>query len=186
MATGSTPPAERTAAPLSRGSRWTPTRLVLAVAIAAMVAMWAYILYLAIGPGRQAPIDRLEDPAFAAAAQERCSAALDQVALLPDAAESPSPEARAGVIEEANAIFDAMLDDLLLLAPQGEEGEMVAAWVADWRTYLGDRQAYADALRSDPTASFLVSAKDNEQVTEFIDGFAADNQMPACGTPLDV
>jgi hypothetical protein len=164
----------------------TPTRVVLAVAIAAMVAMWAYILYLAIGPGRQPPVDRLEDPTFAPAAQERCSAALDQVALLPEAAETPTAGERAEVIEEANALFEAMLADLLALAPPGEEGEVVAAWVADWRTYLGDRQAYADALRDDPRASFLVSAKDNEQVTEFIDGFAADNQMPACGTPLDV
>lgn len=186
MVVGSPSPAPITTEPSGRGPRWTPTRLVLAVAIAGMVAMWVYILYLAIGPGRQPPIDRLEDPAFAAAAEERCSAALDEVALLPDATESPTAAARAEVIEQANAIFDAMLDDLLLLAPEGEEGDMVASWVADWRTYLGDRQAYADALRADPTASFLVSAKDNEQITEYIDGFAADNQMPACGTPLDV
>lgn len=166
--------------------RWAPTRLVLGLSIAAMVAMWVYILYLAIGPGRQPPVDRLEDPAFASAAQDRCSAALDAVALLPTAQETASAPERAEVIEEANAVFGAMLDDLLALAPEGEEGEMVAAWVADWRTYLGDRQAYADALRSDPDASFLVSAKDNDQVTEFIDGFAADNRMPACGTPLDV
>ena len=98
----------------------------------------------------------------------------------------PDADARADVIEEANAIFEAMLTDLVALAPEGEEGDMVTAWVADWRTYLADRQAYADALREDPDARFLVSAKDNEQITEYIDGFAADNQMPACGTPLDV
>lgn len=185
MAPASSPPSD-TLAPSRLSARRGPTRLVLGLAIAVIVAMWAYILYLAAGPGRQPPIDRLEDPAFAAAAQDRCSAALDEVALLPTAQETISAPERAEVIEEANAIFATMLDDLVDLAPGGEEGEMVTAWVADWRTYLDDRQAYADALRTDPKAPFLVSAKDNDQVTEFIDGFAADNQMPACGTPIDV
>ena len=45
-----------------------------------------------------------------------------------------------------------MVDDLEPLAPTGEDGEIVAAWIADWRTYLGDREAYADALRTDPEA----------------------------------
>lgn len=166
--------------------RVTPTRLLLVLVVLAMAGIWVYILYLAFGPGRQPPIDRLSDPAFAPAAQARCSQALDEVALLPDATEVPSSDARADVIEEANSIFDAMLADLVVLAPEGDEGDMVTAWVTDWRTYLDDRQAYADALREDPDARFLVSAKDNEQITEYIDGFAADNQMPACGTPLDV
>ena len=45
--------------------------------VVAMVAMWSYVLYLAFGPGRQDPPDRLDDPAFATAAQDRCDAALD-------------------------------------------------------------------------------------------------------------
>jgi len=166
--------------------RATPIRVVLVLVILAMAGIWVYILYLAFGPGRQPPVDRLEDLAFAPAAQARCSQALDEVDLLPDATEARDADERAEVIEEANARFDAMLTDLVALAPDGEEGDMVAAWVTDWRTYLDDRQAYADALREDPDAQFLVSARDNEQITEYIDGFAADNQMPACGTPLDV
>ena len=31
-----------------------------------------------------------------------------------------------------------------------------------------------------------MTAKDREQVTEYIDAFAADNHMPACATPIDV
>jgi len=173
-----------TAAEVAR--RWRPTRIVLAVVVAAMVAMWGYVLYLAIGPGRQDPPDRLEDPTFAPAAEARCRQALDQVAALPRAAETESPQARAEVILEANDAYAAMLRDVLVLAPEGEEGDIVAAWVTDWRTYLDDRAAYAEALRDDPEARFFVSAKDNEQITEFIDAFAADNRIPACGTPLDV
>lgn len=182
-----THPAPPSARPPGEPSpRWTPIRLVLVLAIAGIVAMWGYVLFLAFGPGRQPPVDRLAHPTFAAAAQARCDEALDEVALLPDAAETASATERAEVIEQANAFLDAMLVDLLDLAPEGEEGEMVAAWVADWRTYLGDRAAYAAAIRADPAAPFLVSAKDNDQITEFIDGFAADNRMPACGVPLDV
>lgn len=174
-----------------RPSRWRPSRVVLTVVVLtvvvlAMVAMWGYVLYLAFGPGRQAPPDRLDDPAFAVAAQARCDAALDVVASLPSATESETAADRADVVDEANDVFAAMLDDLAELAPAGEDGDLVRQWLADWRTYLRDREAYADAVRSDPEAQLLVSAKDREQITEFIDAFAADNRMSACATPLDV
>ena len=45
--------------------RWGPTRVVLTVIVIALVSMWGYVVYLAFGPGRQPPIDRLDDPAFA-------------------------------------------------------------------------------------------------------------------------
>ena len=93
---------------------------------------------------------------------------------------------RAEIVAQANDRFAAMIDDIEPLAPSGEDGEIVAEWIADWRTYLGDRDAYADALRADPGARLYVTAKDQEQVTEYIDAFAADNHMPACGTPIDV
>lgn len=172
-----------TAAP---AGRWTPTRAVLTVVVLAMLAMWGYVLYLAFGPGRQPPPDRLDDPAFAAAAQARCEEALSEVAALPQAVETASASERADVVGQANRSFAAMLDELERLVPGGEDGELVAAWLGDWRTYLADREEYATALRTDPEARLLVTAKDRDQITEYLDGFAADNRMPACGTPLDV
>lgn len=166
--------------------RWTPGRVVLTAVVIALVGMWGYVLYLAIGPGRQPPPDRLEDPTFATAAQDRCSAALDVVDDLPDATQAEDPAQRAAVVHEANEVFAAMLDDVEALTPEGEDGELVTAWLADWRTYLDDREDYVEALATDPEARLLVSAKDNDQITEFIDAFAADNRMPACGTPIDV
>lgn len=169
-----------------RRSRWRPSRVAVVVLVVAMVGMWGYVLYLAFGPGRQPPPDRLDDPAFAEAAQQRCDAALDDVAALPSATESATAAERADVVEQANAVFAAMLDDLDDLAPGGEDGELVREWLADWRIYLADRQAYASAVREDPEAQLLVSAKDREQITEYLDAFAADNRMTACATPLDV
>jgi hypothetical protein len=166
--------------------RFRPSRLVIGVAIAAMVAMWVYVLYLAVGPGRQGPPDELDDPAFAIAAQARCEQALAVVEQLPHAADTTSANERASVVEEANAAFRAMLDDLDALVPGGEDGEIVQEWLTDWRTYLDDRELYADALREDEDSRLLVSPKDGQHITEYLDAFAADNHMPACSTPLDV
>ena len=52
-------------APAGRSSR--VGRVVVIVVVCALVSMWGYVLYLAFGPGRQPPIDRLDDPAFAEA-----------------------------------------------------------------------------------------------------------------------
>jgi len=165
---------------------WRPTRVLLVVIVVGMLAMWGYVLYLAFGPGRRPSPDRLTDPAFAERAQAVCEAAHDDVALLPPALEAESAADRARILDEANERFAMMVDDLEPLAPEGDDGEIVAAWIADWRTYLDDRAAYADALRSDADARFIVTARDSEQVTEYIDAFAADNHMAACATPLDL
>jgi hypothetical protein len=159
--------------------------VVATVAVVAMLTMWGYVLYLAFGPGRADPPDRLDDPTFARAAQERCSAALDRIAALPLAVEAESAEARAEVLDEANGHLDEMLDDLAALAPAGEEGDVVDAWLADWRTYLQDREDYAADLRADPEARLLVTPKGGDQITDYLDAFAQDNRMPACSTPTD-
>ncbi len=163
-------------------------RAFVRVAVAGMVAMWVFVLYLAIGPGRADPPDRLEDPAFATAAQARCSAALDRVAALPSAIESDTAAQRGGVLTVANGHLADMLDeldDLVTLASAGEDREIVREWLTDWRTYLQDRVEYAEALATDPDARLLVSPKGGDQVTEYLDAFARDNHMPACSTPTD-
>lgn len=172
--------------------RWGPARLVPILVVVALVSMWAYVLYLAFGPGRQPPLDRLEDTAFAEAGEARCARALDQVGELPLADESPDATARAGVIDRANAHFAAMLDDLdgrvARVPVEGDQRRRAEAWLADWRLYLRDRQSYADRLRTDPDARMLVSPKPGQtaQVTEWIDEFAKANRMPSCVTPGDV
>lgn len=161
-------------------------RVLAKVAVALMVGMWGYVLYLAVGPGRQPPPDRLDDPAFATLAQGICTTALDDVAQLPSAIAAESATERAGIVERANERFDAMLDDLDRIVPSGADGDIVEQWLADWRTYLGDRSDFVDALRTDPGAQLLVTAKDQDQITEFIDAFSGDNRMIACATPIDV
>ncbi len=173
------PPAPDDARPSRVG------RVVITVIVVGMVSMWGYVLYLAIGPGRAGSPDELDDPAFAAAAEARCSEALDLVAGLQPANEAQSAAERSVALAEANEHFAAMLDDLDGLVPGGEDGEIAMEWLADWRTYLGDREDYATALTHDPGARLFVSAKGGQQVTDYIDQFAQDNRMPACSTPAD-
>lgn len=178
---------QRTLEPPAPGDgRWTLGRVLVRVAVVLMVAMWAYVLYLAFGPGRQPPPDRLDDPAFATHAQAICDAAHDDVDELPSAIEADTAAERAEIVAQANARFETMVGDLDAIAPRGEDGEIVREWIADWRIYLQDRVDFAEALRIDSDAQLLVTAKDREQITEFIDAFSADNRMTACATPIDV
>jgi hypothetical protein len=158
------------------------------VALVALAFMWGYILYLAIGPGRQPPVDRLDDPTFATRSEERCAQAVREVDALPLAEESASSEERADVIDRANDVFGSMLADLESYVPDGDDRRYAEEWLADWRLYFDDRERYAAALHDDPDARFLVSAKPGEgrHVTGWIDEFAKANRMPSCATPRDV
>lgn len=160
-------------------------RTLALVAVVLMVGMWGYVVYLAFGPGRADSPDRLDDPAFATAAQVRCDRALDLIAKLQPASQAPDATARADTLDEANADLADMLADLEAIRPGGDDGVLVGRWLVDWRTYLRDRQAYADDLREDEGARLLVSPKKGRQVTAFLDQFAKDNDMPACSTPSD-
>jgi hypothetical protein len=165
-------------------------RLMVVTVTAVMVLMWGYVLYLAFGPGRQPPVDRLDDPSFAQAAEVRCTDALSEVDELPLATESESAAERADVVHEANEIYRSMLadlDDLAALAPDGDQRDRVDQWLADWRIHLGDRQEYVDNLRVDPGARLLVSEKPGEgrHITGWIDEFALANNMPSCASPTD-
>ena len=166
--------------------RWTAGRVGLLLIVLAMLAMWGYVLYLAFGPGRQPPPDQLSSFAYGKAAEVVCQAAHADVDALPPAVEAKSAAERARIISQANARFETMVDDLEPLTPDGSDGQVVTEWIHDWRTYLGDREAYAHALSTDPEARLYVTAKHNAQITEYIDAFAADNHMGACATPIDV
>ncbi|MGH9193770.1 MAG: hypothetical protein ACRDZ0_15015 [Acidimicrobiales bacterium] len=174
----------------SVGRRSRLGRTVVLIVVCALLSMWGYVLYLAFGPGRQPPIDRLDDAAFAEAAEQRCTATLEQVDRLPVASASQTAAERADVLARANAAYTAMLDDLDdldTLAPAGDQRRRADEWLGDWRTYLGDREKYAAALRTDPDARLLVSAKagEGQQITGWIDEFARANRMPSCVSPTD-
>lgn len=145
--------------------------------------MWVYAFS---GMADRDHPDTLSDPRFGQRAEEICAAALAEVESFTPASQAQSTADRADTVVGTTAVLADMVDDLEAVAPSGTEGDMVLEWVSDWRVYLGDRLAYADAVRTDPSAPFIVSTKDGTQTSKGIDNFAKVNNMASCRTPDDV
>ena len=112
--------------------------MLVLVVVVAMLAMWGYVLYLAFGPGRQPPPDRLARPRLRAAGPGGVRGAPSPTSRpCPRRSRPRRPPSAPRSWPQANDRFAAMVDDIEPLAPSGEDGEIVAEWIADWRTYLG-------------------------------------------------
>jgi len=162
------------------------TASVLALlAVLVIVFLWGWALFFP--PSTKAP-GTIEDRAFPDAAEQVCSNAAAELAQLPKAFETKSPTDRAAVIAKTDVILSAMLDRLDALPRPADSGDAlnINEWIADWRTYVGDRENYARALNADPQARFYVTAKERRQVSEPIDFFATFNKMYNCVTPDDI
>lgn len=164
------------------GRTW--AKVLAGIFLVISVGFWLWLIFLA---DEQTPPDRMDDPAFAEAAEPICSAGQDAVDALPPARTADTPEERAVVLEEANGELQAMVDELRAIAPTtGRDGDMVQEWLDDWEVYLGDRSRHAERLAAGEDPRFQLTAKSGDQITEAIDGFAEANEMDSCTTPLDV
>lgn len=165
--------------------RWSPGRVAGVAAMLVMVGFWAWIF--AGGPRSTNP-DRLDDRAFVERSEARCQQLRDDLDELPNAATITDPTERAEVLDDANVLVTGLVDDLEADAPtEGDDAKSVRGWIADWRTYVDDREAYADELRTDPDARFVVSESPlGDGVDKTIEIFVQVNDMRACATPGDV
>jgi hypothetical protein len=152
-----------------------------------IAALWSYTLW---GPTKKTPPGVLANPAWAVQAQATCTKAAALIDALPEAFTATDAGTRALVITQANTALRTMLDELTASAPEvgaSNDGRMIGEWLADWRTYLGDRERYVDALDANPDARFYVTEKvKGQQITKPIDFFATYNDMPNCVTPGDL
>ncbi|MBV6507115.1 MAG: hypothetical protein JJLCMIEE_00152 [Acidimicrobiales bacterium] len=156
----------------------------LILLVLALGAMWFYAFS---GLARRDHVDKLDDSTFAADAEPVCAAALTELRRYPPSYETPVPAERAEVIDATTSVLGTMVSELRSLAPaSGSDAAIVSAWLDDWQTYLEDRSAYAEELRGDPDAAFLVTMKGNRQITVPMDKFAEVNAMRSCQTPGDV
>jgi hypothetical protein len=158
----------------------------LLVACILIVAMWVGIFtgYF----DKRAP-GTLDDPAFSKAAESICAATKAQLDALPKAQDTTDHVARAEVVAQTDVDLRAMLDQLRAIAPtEGRDGSMTLEWLADWSTYVGNREDYASRLRNDETARFLETPKSSqsEQISKPIDRFGNVNKMYSCNTPGDM
>lgn len=150
-----------------------------------MAGAWAWLLSPLNDPSHP---DELSDEDFVAAAEVRCERFVDEIDALPNANTAGLPAERALLIDDGTQLTLVLVEDLRRIAPDPttEEGEIVARWLADWEIYISDRNAYAERLRGGESGPFPVTARDGEQISEYIEAFAIANSMFSCVVPLDV
>lgn len=179
----SEPAVDTGEAPGRRG--WTVGRVAAVVVVLGLTLMWIYAFS---GVAAKDPPDQLDDPAFAEAAEPVCAAARDELEALPAARDAESPEERAVTVRQANTVLTSMVDELDgLVAPGDDRDERITRlWLADWRTHLEDRAAYAESLAAGSTDPAEFTARGGRSITATIDHFAEVNDMASCTTPLDL
>jgi hypothetical protein len=163
-------------------------RSVVLVAVAGLVAFWAWALFFA----SKEAANKIDDRAWAERAERICANAQAQRAELTDARrldpDDPAMLAeRAAIVDEATAIVETMLDNVVAVPPVDDKGRaIVPQWEADYRTYLENRREFTDVLRTGENEPFRETAVDGIPVSEKLEQFASDNEMPSCAPPRDL
>ena len=94
---------------------------------------------------------------------------------------------RGDLVDSATDVVEQMLDDVVAVTPADDKGAaIVPDWEADYRTYLEDRRAYADVLRTGRNEPFTETAVDGIPISDKLERFAGDNEMPSCAPPIDL
>jgi hypothetical protein len=168
------------------GFRWSVGSVAALLVVAVIAGFWVWA-FSPWAPDRKA--DSLADQTLVADANAHCKAANDRINALPRAMDSPTPAARAEVVDQANVYVADMIAALRQDASgaTGRDRELLDQWFADWDIYLERREAYADELRVNVNgAIFTVPARNGGQITETMDGFSRTNDLFDCLVPLDV
>ena len=171
-----------------RDARRTGVRIGLLLLIGVFVVFWTWALFFA----SKEAVNRIGDRGWAERAELICQTATDERLELADfrVIVDAGPELiqeRAGIVDRSTDILAAMLDDVVARAPSDQKGrEIVPLWEADYRTYLDDRYRYADQLRESGDNLPFYETADGIPISERIETFAGDNDMPACAPPRDL
>jgi hypothetical protein len=160
-------------------------RIPIIAVIVAFAAFWAWALFFA----SKEAVNKIGDRAWAERAEEICAAAEDErLSLAVDLEFDPDDPAllaeHADLIDQATDIVERMLDDVVAVAPTDEKGVgIVPLWEADYRTFLENRRDYTERLRAGDTGPFTETAVNGIPISEKIEQFAGDNEMPSCAPP---
>lgn len=153
------------------------------------VSFWTWALFFA----SKEAINRIDDRAWADRAELICQDAKGSLVELADSRviRDAGPELiveRAAIVDAATDILERMVGDVVAATPSDQKGrEIVPLWEADYRIYLQDRRNFADQLRaSRENLAFYESVGEGIPLSERIETFAGDNDMPACAPPRDL
>ena len=172
-----------------RTARRTAGRLALVVGLVAFVTFWTWALFFA----SKEAINRVDDRAWAERAEQICQSANRERLALADFREmsDPTPELvreRAAIVDRATDVVERMLDAVVAEPPSDAKGRaLVPLWETDYRTYISDRRAFTEVLRSTgENAPFYETEVSGIPISEKLETFAGDNEMPACAPPRDL
>ncbi len=144
-----------------------------------MLVFWIWALFFA----SKESINKIEDTAWAARAEAICVETKAQLRAI-DARASGDLEVRADLVDESTDLLGVMLDDIVEVTPSDEKGRaIVPDWEAEYRILLADRYRYAEQLRAGQNIAFTETVVQNVPVTERLEKFTLDNEMPTCAPP---
>jgi hypothetical protein len=161
---------------------------LLLVVCMGMAAMWIY----AFGFASKESVNRIGDAQWQEYAEARCAKGKEERLALADMRKvnEVGPEAlreRADIVDKATDTLERAIDDISARPIADEKGRaIVPLWLADYRTYIADRRAYADDLRAGINEPFAETKVEGIPISEKISTFAADNLMKSCGAPIDL
>jgi hypothetical protein len=163
-------------------------RTVIIVAVAGLAAFWVWALFFA----SKEAINKIDDRDWAARAEAICESAEAERELLVDERvidpDDPAMLAERGdIVDEATDIVETMLDDVVAVTPSDDKGQaIVPQWEADYRTYIANRREFSERLRTGENEPFTEAAVDGIPISEKLEQFAGDNEMPSCAPPRDL
>jgi hypothetical protein len=157
-------------------------RVLIGLTVGIIAAMWIY----AFGPfPKPRPADQLDDPRFAAEAEEICEATVARLNRLPLVTQDSPPQELAEVVTEANRELAAMVARLRAVAPtEGRDGRLVGRWLDDWDIHLDDRDRWVERVEGGVVEPFTeTEVREGFGVTGYLSEFAEVNGMRACRAP---
>jgi hypothetical protein len=163
-------------------------RILLGVVLAGFAAFWIWALFFA----SKEAVNRFADREWSERAEAICVEADAERQALADyrVVDEASPAMlaeRGDLIDRVTDVIERMLDEVVAVVPDDEKGRaIVPLWEADYRTYLEDRRQFADQLRSGRNEPFRETALEGIPISEKLETFAGDNEMPTCAPPHDL
>ncbi len=154
-------------------------RVLLWGSIVLLIVFWIWALLFA----PKEAINKIDDTAWAARAEAICVDYDLQIRAL-EAEASADLAVRADLVDESTDLLSDMLDQIVAVPPADDKGQaIVPDWEDEYRILLDDRYRYADQLRSGQNVPFTETAVNGVPITERIEKFTLDNEMPTCAPP---
>lgn len=168
---------------------WRRLRRVAALsALALFIGFWTWAIFFA----SKEAFNRFEDRAWAERAEATCASTQARRAELADyrRVDATDPELlkeRSIIIDASTDLLEGMLDQITATLPTDPKGaELVPQWEADYRVYLQNRRDHARAVANGAHEPFREARRDNLPISERLEVFATDNEMPSCAPPRDL